>query len=132
MSPNYLLDSNVIIYSTSPAHSFIPSLIERLAPAASAISYVEVLGFQKITKAEEQQYLNIFAAAVIFPIEQPTLNEAVRLRQIKKMTLGDAIVAATAMIHRLPLITRNKTDFAWIPGLQVFNPFDPADLPHIV
>jgi toxin FitB len=132
MSPNYLLDSNIVIYSTDPVHSFIPTLIQRLIPAVSAVSYVEVLGFSKITKAEEQEYLNIFAAAVIFPIEQATLEEAVRLRQKKKMSLGDSLVAATASLHRLPLVTRNKSDFTWVTGLQVLNPFDPADLSKIV
>ena len=132
MSPNYLLDSNIIIYSPNPSHAFIPALTQRLTPAVSAISYVEVLGFPKITKAEAQEYLNIFAAAVIFPLHQATLEEAVRLRQQKKMSLGDSLVAATALLHRLPLITRNKTDFIWITGLQVFDPFDPADFQQIV
>jgi toxin FitB len=39
------------------------------------------------------------------------------------MKLGDAIIAATALEHGVPLVTRNVDDFKHIPGLQVINPF---------
>jgi predicted nucleic acid-binding protein len=54
------------------------------------------------------------------------LQQAVRLRQIKKMTLGDAFVAATALTYKLTLVTRNTKDFGWIDGLSLLNPFDVA------
>ena len=31
--------------------------------------------------------------------------------------------AATALVHNLPLVTRNVEDFTGIPGLLVVNPF---------
>ena len=40
------------------------------------------------------------------------------------MTLGDALVAGTALAHNLTLVTRNTTDFAWIAGLTLLNPFE--------
>ncbi len=39
------------------------------------------------------------------------------------MSLADSILAATALIHRLTLVTRNKTDFTHITGLEIINPF---------
>lgn len=50
--------------------------------------------------------------------------EAVRLRQLRKLTLGDALIAATALVHDRTLVTRNVQDFNWIPGLNVLNPMD--------
>jgi predicted nucleic acid-binding protein len=44
--------------------------------------------------------------------------------------LGDAIIAATALVHVQTLVTRNTDDFAWIPSLKLWNPFaevKPAD-----
>lgn len=37
----------------------------------------------------------------------------------------DGLMAATAKVHRLVLVTRNLKDFK-LPGLTVVNPFDPA------
>jgi predicted nucleic acid-binding protein len=33
-------------------------------------------------------------------------------------------VAATALVHHLPLATHNVDDFAWIDGLTVVDPLD--------
>jgi len=40
------------------------------------------------------------------------------------MSLGDSLVAATALVHNHKLITRNASDFNWVPGLVLENPFD--------
>jgi hypothetical protein len=40
------------------------------------------------------------------------------------MTLGDALVAGTALAYNLTLVTRNAKDFNWITGLSVLNPFE--------
>lgn len=47
------------------------------------------------------------------------------------MTLGDAIIAGTALIYELTLVTRNVTDFRWIPELNLLNPLD-ANEPETV
>ncbi len=38
------------------------------------------------------------------------------------MSLGDAIIAATALEHYQTLVTRNIKDFDWIEGLKVIDP----------
>ena len=38
------------------------------------------------------------------------------------MSLGDAIIAAAALVHDLPLATRNVRDFRWISDLRIVNP----------
>lgn len=38
------------------------------------------------------------------------------------MSLGDALIAATAIVINEPLITRNVIDFAGINNLVVLNP----------
>jgi predicted nucleic acid-binding protein len=56
-------------------------------------------------------------------VNDPVIHEAVRLRQTRKMGLADALIAATALVHELPLVTRNTRDFSWIDGLTVVDPF---------
>ena len=52
------------------------------------------------------------------------LDEAVRLRQERKMSLGDALVAATALVNNLALLSHNQAYFDWIEGLVVVDPID--------
>jgi predicted nucleic acid-binding protein len=118
-----LLDSNVIIYSTQPENEFLRHLIAERAPAVSAVSYVEVLGYYRITETERRYFEDFFAEARVLPLGQPVLDEAVRLRQAKKIKLGDSLVAGTALVYDLTLVTRNVDDFIGIEGLRVLNPF---------
>jgi predicted nucleic acid-binding protein len=54
----------------------------------------------------------------------PTIvaQRAVKLRQQRKMSLGDAIIAGTALTHDLTLVTHNTEDFQWISGLKILDP----------
>jgi predicted nucleic acid-binding protein len=119
-----LIDSNVIIYASQPEHASLRELIAALAPAVSAVSYVEVLGYHALTIEEESLLREFFTVSTMLPIDHDVLDQAVSLRQQRRMTLGDALVAATALVHRLPLITHNLADFSWIAGLTVIDPLD--------
>jgi predicted nucleic acid-binding protein len=43
---------------------------------------------------------------------------------MRRMTLGDAIIAATALVYGRTLVTRNIEDFRWIAELTLINPFE--------
>jgi len=118
-----LLDSNIVIYSAQPENKFLRQLIAERAPAVSAVSYVEVLGYDRLTETERRYFEAFFAEARALPLSRPVLDEAVRLRQAKKIKLGDSLVAGTALLHDLTLVTRNVDDFIGIDGLRVLNPF---------
>ncbi len=117
-----LLDSNIIIYSTQPTYDQVRRFIAEQVPFVSAVSYVEVLGYHKLTEIDRQDLEDFFALMPILQITSPILDEAVRLRQHQKMSLGDALIAATALVHQLTLVTRNTKDFAWIPELTLLDP----------
>ncbi len=123
-----LIDSNIIIYASQPEHAELRRFIAARAPAVSAVSYVEVLGYQNLDAVDRERLEAFFAAATILPLNDEVLREAVRLRQLRKMTLGDALVAATALVAGRTLVTRNTRDFGWIPSLNLLNPFggDPS------
>ncbi len=121
-----LIDSNIIIYAAKPEHTVLRQFIAEHAPAVSAVSYVEVLGYHRLTEQERQHFETFFAAARILDLSQGILEHAVKLRQLRKMTLADALVAGTALAHNLTLVTRNTKDFDWISGLSLLNPFEEA------
>src|ERR1700681_535370 len=122
-----LLDSNIIIYSAQPENEFLRELIAARPPAVSGISYVEVLGYHRLGEADRRFFEDFFAEIRILPLSQPVLDEAVRLRQTKKIELGDSLIAGTALLYDLTLVPRNVDDFSGIEGLTVLNPF--ADPP---
>lgn len=117
-----LIDSSIIIYAAQPEHAGLREFIATQAPAISAVSYVEVLGYHELTAAEESLLREFFAVSTMLPIDQDVIEQAVTLRQQRRMSLGDALVAATALVHRLSLATHNVDDFAWIDGLIVVDP----------
>jgi len=47
---------------------------------------------------------------------------AIALKQQRKMSLGDAQIAATCIEYNKTLATRNVTDLNWIENLRVINP----------
>ncbi|QLE55499.1 type II toxin-antitoxin system VapC family toxin [Nostoc sp. TCL26-01] len=119
-----LLDSNIIIYSAQLEHIQLRELIAEYAPAVSALSYLEVLGYHLLTELQLQYFEDFFEVASVLPISQDILNQAVILRQQRRMSVGDAIIAGTALVYRITLITRNTDDFRWITQLELLNPFE--------
>ena len=123
-----LIDSNILIYASQPTHAHLRQLIVEWVPAISAVSYVEVLGYHQLDDEERQYLEEFFRLAQVLPLSQDVLDRAVTLRQQRKMSLGDALVAGTALIHELTLVTRNVEDFQWIQELSLLNPFESGTL----
>jgi predicted nucleic acid-binding protein len=117
-----LLDSNIIIYATQPEHAELRAFIATHAPVVSAVSYVEVLGYHKLLESEAELLRRFFAVTTMLPLDQDVLGQAVRLRRQHKLSLGDALISATALVHRLTLVTHNVADFDWIDGLELLDP----------
>jgi|SRR5882672_3027823 len=117
-----LADSNIIIYASKPDGDKARNFIRRHSPAISVISQVEVLGYHKLDPIERQMLEQFFQASLILPISNDVVDEAIRLRQMRKMSLGDSIVAATAIVRNLTPATHNINDFSWITGLALIDP----------
>ena len=96
MSAEFLLDSNIIIYAAQPEYAFLQTFIAENAPVVSAVSYVEVLGYHKLTETEKDSFTEFFAATTVLSISTEIIEKAVQLRQTQKIKLGDALIAATA------------------------------------
>jgi toxin FitB len=85
-----LLDSNIIIYAALPEYSALQDFIAKHAPAVSAISRVEVLGYHLLTQQDRSEFEEFFAAATVLPVSDLVITKAIELRQVRKLKLGDA------------------------------------------
>ena len=118
-----LLDTNILIYMAQPGGEKLEAEFAALSPATSLIARVEALGFQRITAEERGRFDKLFAWVEVLPVSDAVAEAAILLRQARRMKLGDALIAATALLYELPLVTRNEHDFKHITGLRLINPF---------
>ena len=117
-----LLDSNIIIYAAQAEHAKLRQFIADHTPAVSVISYIETLGYHHLSEEEQRFLERFFQATEVLPVSDTVVQWAIRLRQRRRMTLGDAIVAGTAVEHGRILVTHNTDDFRWISEIKLLDP----------
>jgi predicted nucleic acid-binding protein len=117
-----LLDSNLLIYASKSSQNDVLAYISNATPYASAISQVETLGYHRLETSERHSLEALFRTLMVLPVTPAIIAGAIRLRQQRKMSLGDALIAATALEHELTLATHNTKDFDWIEALRVHDP----------
>lgn len=117
-----LLDSNILIYAAQPQYHFLVPLVIDDSNAVSIITKIETLGFPHLSAADKLYLESAFRILQILDLSYEIAEKAVELRTLRKIPLGDAIIAATALVYKCPLVTRNVTDFRHIPDLILENP----------
>ena len=118
------VDSNIIIYSAQNEQDHLRNWLRNQRLATSIISKIEVLGYHKISDFEIQTARYYFSLCRIFRLEEEYVRVAIELKQERKMSLGDSIIAATALKHKISLITANTQDFRHIEKLELINPLE--------
>jgi predicted nucleic acid-binding protein len=122
MGKRFLIDSNTLIEylaKTLPANGqlFTAGVIDEEFNI-SFINKIEVLGHPSAGK-EITAFINL---ANVFDVTNAIIDKTIEIRKTYKTKIPDALIAATALVYDLTLISRNLTDFAKIQGLQVLNP----------
>ena len=134
----YLLDTNVVseLRKLRP-HGAVVAWLHATADAdlhLSAVTFGEIQAGIELTReqdaakaAEIEAWADLVAASYnILPMDGDTFRAWARLMHRKPGALyEDAMIAATATIHKLTVVTRNVTDFASF-NVSVLNPFDTA------
>lgn len=120
-----LLDSNILIYAANNSAPEIEDLAVSADNAVASVSRIEVFGFSGLKPEEAAALEVIFCRLTVYPLGEAVIQRAIALRQECRMGLADAIIAATALVHGLTLVTRNVRDFNRVAGLELKNPFAP-------
>jgi predicted nucleic acid-binding protein len=118
-----LLDTNIVIAACKSDGAWLSPWTRHPEAACASVTRVEALGFTGISAGEDEAIREFLSEVLSYALDDEVVESAVRLRQQKRMKLGDAIIAATAQEYGVPLVTRNVDDFKHIPGLQIINPF---------
>ena len=121
-----VLDSNIVIYAANTPPQWLFDLVLRAGIAVPSVVEIEVYGFPGLQNTERKELDNLFLHWTILPLDAAVIASAIEVRSLRRMGLGDAIVAATTLVYSRPLVTRNVADFRHIAGLQLVNPFDTA------
>ena len=120
-----LLDSNLIIYAASPSDMRVVPFISSLDQVfVSEIAFVETLGYHLISDDEKSAIRRVLNQCRVLGVSRDVIERAILVRQQVRVSLGDAIMAGTALQHDFPLAARNLDDYRGIDGLTVLNPFD--------
>ncbi len=123
----YLIDNNVISHYfsdrfTEKGMNFIADVIDQ-TPNISVITEIEALSWINPDLDKENIVREFISDAAILALSPSIVKQCVTIRRSKKIKTPDAIIAATAIVHNLTLIS-DDSGFSKIKGLEVINPFD--------
>ncbi len=135
---SYLLDTNVIS-ELRKGQRCNADVAAWFASVSDPTLYLSVLVIGEIRRGIERIRLRDVRAATaletwltqvvtqhrdrIFPVTQEMAEEWGRMNAIRSLPTIDSLLAATAKVHRLTLVTRNVTDIVGT-GVAYINPFD--------
>lgn len=127
MGKEYLIDSNIIIgYLDNKLPSSGMVIMNNIiddTPKISIINKIEVLRFN--THADIYKIFEDFInESIVFDLNDSVVDQTIKICKSHRIKLPDAIIAATALVYNLTLITRNVADFKNIEGLELLNPWD--------
>jgi len=131
----YLLDTNVVSELRKPKpHGAVVQWIQDIQDVdlhISAVTIGEIQAGIELTREQDEpkaveleQWLELVSGSFnVVPMDALAFRVWARLMHKTSDTLyEDAMIAATAKVHKLTVVTRNVTDFKSF-GVNVLNPF---------
>ena len=105
----YLLDSNILIYYLDELQAIV-DFVDAIKPSAyiSTISITELLAKPGLTKKQVHSIQSFLDQFMSLDVDKNTAITAAALKRKYTLTFPDAMVAATALLFDLTLVSRDK------------------------
>lgn len=122
-----LIDTNILIYHiagvlTDQAEAILADALQS-GSYISIITRIELLGWRKHSPDSLKAAEALLQSMSEIPLHEEIIRLCISFRQNYPIKLPDAIIAATARHTKVPLMTRNVTDFERVPELKTIDPF---------
>jgi predicted nucleic acid-binding protein len=136
---SFLVDTNVISEATRPRPD--DGVVRWLKSAGGSSLFVSVLtlgeirkGIEKLRSGARKDSLRAWLESEIpawfegriLPVDAAVADRWGRLVAAAGRTIPavDSLIAATALVHGLRLVTRDRADYSF-PGLEILDPWEP-------
>ncbi|MBF0182722.1 MAG: type II toxin-antitoxin system VapC family toxin [Magnetococcales bacterium] len=128
MNATCLLDTNVLIdYLSRLPDALFTRMVDRAlvdGASVSIITTIELLGWRGHTDQSRLDARNLLRGMDEIPLSRTVADQVITLRGQLAIKLPDAIIAASALVEGVPLMTRNVADFKRVEGLRLIDPFE--------
>lgn len=140
----YVLDTNVISElrkaKTAKADKNVLAWAARIPVSQMFLSAISILELEtgvllverrdavqgaQLRKWLNQQVIPVFSERVL-PVDMAVAQCCAKLHVPDPRAERDALIAATALVHSMVVVTRNVADFA-MTGVQIVNPWESQD-----
>ncbi len=92
-------------------------------PNISVITEIEALSWISTDKVKEKIIKEFVLDANVLSLSPAIVSQSIAIKRSRKIKMPDAVIAATAIIHNLILLTSDM-GFANISDLEIINPVD--------
>ena len=103
---DYLADTNAILYYLSGHECMKVYKDSRFA--CSIISEMELLSYQHLSEAEEESIRGFLESCELLSVSKPVREKTIEIRKKYAIKLPDAIIASSAIVNDLVLLTADK------------------------
>ena len=123
----YFLDTNSIIYFLKGAKE-LDAIFESISkgkdiPLISVITKIELLSFPGLTVNDEAQIKELLDNFEVIGLSNEIAEAAIKIRKQFHLKVPDAIIAASCLVNKGILVTRDKEGFGKIKAIRILNPF---------
>ena len=119
-----LLDTHVLIYHMRLALG--DEVTQKLGDALktqrafiSVMTRIEMLAWKGHSDGSLHQTTALIRLLPELPMDEAVIEQTIRIRKTFSLKLPDAVIAATAWVHGLQLMTGNESDFKRVAGLKL-------------